>query len=138
MIQVVYNMIFLLNQSNLHFKNLFRDGPDNFNKIYRLKTGPAAAFCSIGPKSVCLTPLLEEVYSYKFDERPNYKKLRTMMEQMLVNLSESPMKKFSWAQAFDSKSEDYRHCLSDDDWEVPNSDKEESICNDVEKYTKYT
>ena len=47
-------------------------------------------------KAKMLIPLLEEAYSYKYDERPNYGKLRFLLESILLNNETLPDKQYSW------------------------------------------
>ena len=37
-----------------------------------------------------LTPLLHEAYSYEFDEKPNYGKLKYLIEKMIIDLNDIP------------------------------------------------
>ena len=50
-----------------------------------LKCRSAKHICQVGAKSGFLTPLLEEAYSYKFEEKPNYSKLKIMIEKMIMD-----------------------------------------------------
>ena len=64
-----------------------------------LKCGQAKLFCQVGSKSKFLEPLLEEAYSYEFEEKPNYGKLKHIIEKMLMDEDENPNQQFSWVPA---------------------------------------
>ena len=62
-----------------------------------LKIGPAKLYCQVGSKSAFLEPLLEEAYSYGFEEIPDYGKLKLIIEKMLMDEDEIPNQLYSWA-----------------------------------------
>ena len=90
-------MIFCLNRQNEVFQRIIIS-QNRFNILRQLKLGPAKTFCKIGTKSRFLTPLLEEAYSYDYAERPNYGKLKFLIEKMLMNEDQIPDKNYSWVQ----------------------------------------
>ena len=49
-------------------------------------------------KTKILAPILEEAYNYKYEEKPNYGKLRFMLEIILLNNDLKPDLKFSWVR----------------------------------------
>jgi hypothetical protein len=43
-----------------------------------------------------LVPILTEAYKYKYNEQPNYAKLRFMLEKILMERDQAPNTKMSW------------------------------------------
>lgn len=48
------------------------------------------------PSVSILIPALLEAYSYSFEERPNYGKLKFLLQSILLNTDVAPDTKFSW------------------------------------------
>lgn len=59
-------------------------------------------FCE-GPKTYFLAPLLEEAMAYRFDEAPNYCKLKFLMKKLLIENNIKPAPSF----VFDQQLWDY-------------------------------
>ena len=55
----------------------------------------AKEFCEKTP----FGPLLEEAYSYKFEEEPAYGKLRHMMKMILIDRGIKPQKNFTFGDS---------------------------------------
>lgn len=101
-------MIFCLNRSNEYFRQLI-SSHDNFQILKRLKLGKAKHFCQIGPNSEFLEEFLEEAYSYGFEEKPNYSKLKLMIEKMLMDEDVVPNKQYSWVWDNNAASEEQKN-----------------------------
>ena len=72
-----------------------QNGKDyDYIKSYKLKTS-AKEFCK-SEKSKILIPLLEEAYSYSYDEKPNYGKLKFMLQSIMLEKGYVPDSLFSW------------------------------------------
>lgn len=79
-IQLIYTLIYCLDG----FKHILKHAPDE-SKIGPFKLRAKAREMCSGPKTFNLTQVLEEAYSYKYDQRPNYDKLKFLIrESMLI------------------------------------------------------
>ena len=55
----------------------------------------AKEFCDF-PRFSIMEPLLEEAYSYGYDEKPNYEKLKFIMKSILFKIGYIPDYHYSW------------------------------------------
>ena len=60
------------------------------------KCNASAKEFSKGTRTSILSPLLEEAYSYTFQEKPNYNKLIFMIEKIILGYGFIPDNKFFW------------------------------------------
>ena len=68
----------------------------DFNTICRIKlTSKPKKFLGDGDIQ-CLLPILTEAYKYKYEEQPDYGKLRFMLEKILMERDHAPNTKLSW------------------------------------------
>jgi len=83
-----------------------------------------------GPKTNMYTPFLEEAYSYKYEEIPNYGKLRFILESLIMQRGFLPDKKIQWAYYVDEELSDQKHSsISSQD--IP--DEEKDFINNFDK-----
>lgn len=69
---------------------------DQFEEIGRYKVNtPAANF--ITKETEFLLPFLKYTYRLKFNERPNYSKLKFMLKNILIEREFVPDNKFDWS-----------------------------------------
>ena len=87
-IMLVYSMVFLINQ----YREVKKLGctADNIGP-FKIKVSPYE-FC-YGTE---FGSILEEAYSYEFDQKPNYVKLINLMKMILIGKNLRPSKSFTW------------------------------------------
>ena len=96
-IQIIYNLVYLLNPPNFRMVKIMEsDNVFAAMKSYKVGTSPEKV-CS---ESVleCLRPILSEAYSYGYDEKPQYGKLKFLLEHELLKMHCLPDDAFSWLQ----------------------------------------
>jgi hypothetical protein len=72
-----------------------------FQRIKKLKnTMPIKDLCE-SPEARTLLPFLEEIFSYEFDQAPDYKKLRKMLLHCLKKEGSQPDNIFDWNQEYE-------------------------------------
>ena len=76
----------------LESENLFSDMSE-----YKLQASPQE-ICS-DERIKCFLPILEEAYSYSYDETPQYGKLIFLLENELMKMSCIPDNFFTWFQS---------------------------------------
>ena len=85
---LVYTMVFLFNR----FYEVRKFAPTaGVIGEYKLKAS-AEEFCA-GTQFGCL---LEEAYSYLFDQEPDYGKLKHMMKMIMIDNNIDPCRNFNW------------------------------------------
>ena len=103
---LVYSMVFL----STHYRPLKMVGctADTIGP-YKIKASPYE-FC----EGTDFGSILEEAYSYEFDQRPNYVKLKHLMKMILIGKHVIPNKSFKW---YVSPSND------DDECDIPEEEE---------------
>lgn len=94
-IQIVHNLVYLLNPKNQEVEYIMEQD-DVFSGMgdYKLSASPEDV-CS-EDICKCLIPLLAEAYSYDFEEKPQYGKLKFMLEHELLKINCIPDLAFTW------------------------------------------
>ena len=89
-------MLFLRDSRRFFARLHDANGEANFDFIrnYKLNTS-AKNFCK-GKKTSMFASLLQEAYSYTFEQEPNYVKLRFMIRSMLFQIKFVPNNVYSW------------------------------------------
>lgn len=82
-IQVAYTLIFMCDFNRDWIKYIRKaNNPYHFVRDYKLNTS-AAELCR-GKNTEIFTALLEEAYSYEYDQEPNYDRLRWIMQDYIL------------------------------------------------------
>lgn len=59
-------------------------------------------------RNKCLLPLAEYIYSLKFEEEPNYNKIKFMITKNLLDVNIVPNYSYDWNQYFFQKYEEQK------------------------------
>ena len=92
-IQLVYSLVFAQDG----FQSILTKAQDEEEiRAFKLKA-TAEEFCA-GPNTHYLTPILEVAMAYKFEETPNYQKLKFLMSKVLIENFIKPTPSFIFDQ----------------------------------------
>ena len=79
---------------------------DEFVRLRRAKNSLKPAQLTDSEEGIQLIPFMEEVFSYRFAQTPNYEKLRFMLMKVLLDNNEMVDNKLDWNQGY-AVEEDY-------------------------------
>ena len=134
LISLVYNLVFFLDIDRLTFINKVqsKSKPNKFKIIKEAKMAMSPRdLCgdSNGETPAhCLREFTEEIFTYGFDTRPDYEKLRTILVKSLKTLGFQPSKNYDWSiKENQNENEEY---ISN---ESGNSELFGNICLDAER-----
>jgi hypothetical protein len=62
------------------------------------------------PEAKILLPFIQEIFDLKFEETPDYDKLRFYLVKGILDLNETPNKDFDWNHAFAHGTNELEEC----------------------------
>lgn len=74
---------------------------DEFKRIKKLKNRLTPQMLCQSPEALTLLPFLEEVFSYEFDQTPNYFKLASILLQSLINEGKQMDNIYDWNEEYE-------------------------------------
>jgi len=72
---------------------------EEFLRIQRFKNQLTPELLCTSPESQHFLNFIQNIFNLKFEETPNYDKLRFMLVTELLDIGESPSKKYDWNEA---------------------------------------
>ena len=90
LISLVYNLIYMLDSKRLSFIRKVKTSDENFfEKVKEAKLGMTIDdLCGMNlaeSRTFLIRPFIDEVMSYRFNDVPNYQKLKFMLEKVLLD-----------------------------------------------------
>jgi hypothetical protein len=97
LISLVYILAYFLNGKLSWLKKIKRTDPDYLEKVGKIKEEIAlTTICE--KKAVCLFDFASEVFKLKFEEEPNYGKLKFMLTVALLQQNQLVDNHFEWSK----------------------------------------
>lgn len=134
LISLVYNLVFFLDMDRLTFINQVQSKSKQ-NKFKIIKEAKMAMtprdLCGSSKEespAFCLLDFTEEVFSYGFETKPDYERLRTILTKSLDSLGFSPSKNYDWT--IKENPNDNEEYISN---ESGNSELFGNLCLDAER-----
>lgn len=97
LISLAYLTVFLVQGELGWFKNFSAKDPLFFEKMKKIKT-------EMTPETLCanqaviLGPFVEEIFNYRFEDTPNYPKLKHLLARVLLEHQVCPDNVFDWSK----------------------------------------
>lgn len=98
-IQIVYNMIYLLNPPNSWMYRFDQDDSSPQSEIRKFKQRASPEEICEGERCHVLIELCKEAYSYDYEDEPRYGLLRFILKKELLKLNVLPDKFYSFLQS---------------------------------------
>jgi casein kinase 1 len=111
LISLAYLLIYIVDGDLEFMKGQCESGDDNMssNSDEFIKIGKAKL--SMRPKDICpsfesqqILPFIQEIYSLRFDEEPNYNKLNFLLVKVLMNHNLVPDNEYEWNSSMKNKT----------------------------------
>lgn len=105
LISLAYLLIYIVDGDLEFMKGHCDSGDDNMSSNSDEFISIGKAKLGMSPKEICpsiesreLLPFVQEIYSLRFDEEPNYSKLNFLLAKILMNLNLAPDDQYEWNQ----------------------------------------
>lgn len=102
LISLCYILIYLIDEIQLGYINRVSglSKKEKFKTIKKIKLQQTARdLCgseNTSPDTYRLTEFVQEVFNMKFEEEPNYNKLRFILAKSLLDMGQTPNRKYDW------------------------------------------
>lgn len=97
MISLAYFVVFLVNGELTWLEDVDCEAPDFCEKVWQIKK-------ELSPETLCsgnattLIPFVEEIFSYKFEEKPEYSRLKHLLKKVILKHDVCPDLMYDWSK----------------------------------------